>query len=112
MSHFENTKNAEDNETKPSKLRGTLTSVAIAVVVLVGGGATFVSNQTTPENSEPANAVEILPACPVMYIYPSDGSERKVIIPEQSSCTEENAGRVMEVRMSAANEPVVTEYHR
>lgn len=108
MSHFEDTKNAEDNEPKPSKLRSALISVAIAAVVLFGGGATFVSNQTAPENAGPANAVEILPACPVMYIYPSDGSARKVIVPEQSNCTEENAGRVMEVRVNESGQASVT----
>lgn len=112
MSLFENKNSAEDIDPKPAKRRGIVTSLAIAAAVLVGGGTTFVSHQSTPEGSEPASAVEILPGCPVMYIYPSDGSTRKVIVPEQSNCTEENAGRVMEVRMNASNEPVVTEYHR
>lgn len=61
---------------------------------------------------EPATAVERNPSCPVIYIYPSDGSERKVVVPEQSNCTEENAGKVTEVRMSNTDRPTVTHYVR
>lgn len=81
-------------------------SFVLAVAIWIIGLPTLMSQP------EPVQSVERNPACPVIYIYPSDGSERKVVVPEQSNCTEENAGKVTEVRMSDTARPTVTHHIR